>query len=110
MNTHEFHYYRNNVSVMLNFFTFISFAYVFQLPFFCSGLCAFSASMDNPYLAFPASSTEGSILVYNVMDLQSHCEVVAHILSSVADFLIAPYRPAVCQFNVSFITNLYYFG
>ncbi|KAL8502371.1 hypothetical protein ACS0TY_021495 [Phlomoides rotata] len=42
------------------------------------GLCAYSASMDNPYLAFPASSTEGSVLIYNVMDLQSHCEIRAH--------------------------------
>ncbi|KAL6539659.1 hypothetical protein OROHE_011430 [Orobanche hederae] len=38
------------------------------------GLCAFSENMDNPYLAVPASTTKGSVLVYNVMDLQSHCE------------------------------------
>ncbi|XP_057767238.1 autophagy-related protein 18b isoform X1 [Salvia miltiorrhiza] len=42
------------------------------------GLCAFSASMDNPYLALPASITKGSVLVYNVVDLQSHCEIDAH--------------------------------
>ncbi|XP_051148602.1 autophagy-related protein 18b [Andrographis paniculata] len=42
------------------------------------GLCAFSANMDNPYLALPASTTAGSVLVYNVMDLQSHCEIDAH--------------------------------
>lgn len=42
------------------------------------GLCAFSTMMDNPYLALPASTTEGSVLVYNVMDLQSHCEIHAH--------------------------------
>ncbi|GER47304.1 autophagy-related protein [Striga asiatica] len=39
------------------------------------GLCAFSANMDNPYVALPASTEKGSVLVYNVMDLQSHCEV-----------------------------------
>ncbi|GER43615.1 autophagy-related protein [Striga asiatica] len=38
------------------------------------GLCAFSANMDNPYVALPASTEKGSVLVYNVMDLQSHCE------------------------------------
>ncbi|KAL2227988.1 UNVERIFIED_CONTAM: Autophagy-related protein 18b [Sesamum indicum] len=42
------------------------------------GLCAFSASTDNPYLALPASTMEGSVLVYNVIDLQSHCEIHAH--------------------------------
>ncbi|KAL6540857.1 hypothetical protein OROMI_024740 [Orobanche minor] len=42
------------------------------------GLCAFSENMDNPYLAVPASTTKGSVLVYNVMDLQSHCEIHAH--------------------------------
>ncbi|KAI3446697.1 hypothetical protein Pfo_003362 [Paulownia fortunei] len=42
------------------------------------GLCAFSASIDNPYLALPASTVKGSVLVYNVMDLQSHCEIHAH--------------------------------
>ncbi|KAL0428175.1 UNVERIFIED_CONTAM: Autophagy-related protein 18b [Sesamum latifolium] len=42
------------------------------------GLCAFSASTDNPYLALPASTMKGSVLVYNVIDLQSHCEIHAH--------------------------------
>ncbi|KAL1553839.1 Autophagy-related protein 18b [Salvia divinorum] len=42
------------------------------------GLCAFSSSVDNPYLALPASTTKGSVLVYNVVDLQSHCEIDAH--------------------------------
>ncbi|KAG6413102.1 hypothetical protein SASPL_125803 [Salvia splendens] len=42
------------------------------------GLCAFSACVDNPYLALPASTTKGSLLVYNVVDLQSHCEIDAH--------------------------------
>ncbi|PIN21886.1 putative WD40 repeat protein [Handroanthus impetiginosus] len=42
------------------------------------GLCAFSPSLDNPYLAFPASTAEGSVLVYDVMHLQPHCEIHAH--------------------------------
>ncbi|XP_075492122.1 autophagy-related protein 18b isoform X2 [Primulina tabacum] len=42
------------------------------------GLCAFSANSENPYLALPASVTKGSVLVYNVIDLQSHCEIHAH--------------------------------
>ncbi|GFP85472.1 autophagy-related protein 18b [Phtheirospermum japonicum] len=42
------------------------------------GLCAFSANMDNPYVALPASTVKGSVLVYNVMDLQSHSEIHAH--------------------------------
>ncbi|XP_042493531.1 autophagy-related protein 18b isoform X2 [Macadamia integrifolia] len=42
------------------------------------GLCAFSPSLDSCYLAFPASTTKGSVLVYNVMELHSHCEIDAH--------------------------------
>lgn len=42
------------------------------------GLSAFSASSENPYLALPASVMKGSVLVYNVIDLQSHCEIHAH--------------------------------
>ncbi|CAI9102792.1 OLC1v1001134C1 [Oldenlandia corymbosa var. corymbosa] len=42
------------------------------------GLCAFSPSLDGSYLALPASKTKGSVLVYNVMELQSHCEIDAH--------------------------------
>ncbi|EPS61544.1 hypothetical protein M569_13253, partial [Genlisea aurea] len=42
------------------------------------GLCAFSTSMENPYLALPSSATKGSVLVYNATDLQSHCEIDAH--------------------------------
>ncbi|KAJ4957807.1 hypothetical protein NE237_024918 [Protea cynaroides] len=42
------------------------------------GLCAFSPSLDGCYLALPASTTKGSVLVYNVMELQSHCEIDAH--------------------------------
>lgn len=40
------------------------------------GLCAFSYSLDGCFLALPASTTKGSVLVYNVMEFQSHCEVV----------------------------------
>ncbi|XP_071729633.1 autophagy-related protein 18b [Rutidosis leptorrhynchoides] len=42
------------------------------------GLCAFSPSLDGCFLALPASTTKGSVLVYNVMDLHSHCEIDAH--------------------------------
>lgn len=42
------------------------------------GLCAFSPSLDGSFLALPASITKGSVLVYNVMELQSHCEIEAH--------------------------------
>ncbi|XP_050213896.1 autophagy-related protein 18b isoform X2 [Mercurialis annua] len=38
------------------------------------GLCAFSPSLDGCFLALPASTTKGSVLVYNVMELQSHCQ------------------------------------
>ncbi|XP_044472124.1 autophagy-related protein 18b [Mangifera indica] len=42
------------------------------------GLCAFSPSLDACFLALPASTSRGSVLVYNVMKLQSHCEIDAH--------------------------------
>ncbi|XP_011018091.1 PREDICTED: autophagy-related protein 18b [Populus euphratica] len=42
------------------------------------GLCAFSPSLDGCFLAVPSSTTKGSVLVYNVMELQSHCEIDAH--------------------------------
>ncbi|XP_031285057.1 autophagy-related protein 18b isoform X2 [Pistacia vera] len=42
------------------------------------GLCAFSPSLDACFLALPASTSKGSVLVYNVMELQSHCEIDAH--------------------------------
>uniref|UniRef100_A0A7N0VGN0 Autophagy-related protein 18b n=2 Tax=Kalanchoe fedtschenkoi TaxID=63787 RepID=A0A7N0VGN0_KALFE len=42
------------------------------------GLCAFSCSLDGCYLALPASTTKGSVLIYNVMEFQSHCEIEAH--------------------------------
>ncbi|XP_057247100.1 autophagy-related protein 18b isoform X2 [Beta vulgaris subsp. vulgaris] len=43
------------------------------------GLCAFSHSLDACFLALPASTTKGSMLVYNVMELQSLCEIDAHL-------------------------------
>ncbi|KAF3668235.1 Autophagy-related protein 18b [Capsicum annuum] len=42
------------------------------------GLCAFSPSLDGSFLALPASTTKGSLLVYNVSDLRLHCEIDAH--------------------------------
>lgn len=42
------------------------------------GLCAFSPNLDGCYLALPASTTKGSVLVYNVMELHTHCEIDAH--------------------------------
>ncbi|KDO62328.1 hypothetical protein CISIN_1g0193492mg, partial [Citrus sinensis] len=48
------------------------------------GLCAFSPSLNACFLAVPASTTKGSVLVYNVMELHSHCEapLAAIVLSS----------------------------
>ncbi|KAK7854941.1 autophagy-related protein 18b [Quercus suber] len=42
------------------------------------GLCAFSPSLDSCFMALPASTVKGSVLLYNVMELQSHCEIDAH--------------------------------
>ncbi|CAL0330403.1 unnamed protein product [Lupinus luteus] len=42
------------------------------------GLCAFSPISEACYLALPASTTKGSALLYNVMDLHLHCEIEAH--------------------------------
>ncbi|KAI5675685.1 hypothetical protein M9H77_06635 [Catharanthus roseus] len=42
------------------------------------GLCAFSPSLDGSFLALPASTVKGSVLVYNVMELHSYCEIDAH--------------------------------
>ncbi|XP_031107552.1 autophagy-related protein 18b isoform X2 [Ipomoea triloba] len=42
------------------------------------GHCAFSPCLDGSFLALPASTTKGSVLVYNVMDLHLHCEIDAH--------------------------------
>ncbi|PON48447.1 Guanine nucleotide-binding protein, beta subunit [Parasponia andersonii] len=42
------------------------------------GLCAFSPDLDACFVALPASTTRGSVLLYNAMDLHSHCEIDAH--------------------------------
>uniref|UniRef100_A0A2P2JG13 Autophagy-related protein 18b isoform X2 n=2 Tax=Rhizophora mucronata TaxID=61149 RepID=A0A2P2JG13_RHIMU len=42
------------------------------------GLCALSPCLDGCFLALPASTIKGSVLVYNVMELNSHCEIDAH--------------------------------
>eukprot|EP01018_Ginkgo_biloba_P036718 Gb_30658 [translate_table: standard] len=42
------------------------------------GLCAFSPNMDNCYLALPASANKGAVLIYNVLELHSHCQINAH--------------------------------
>ncbi|KAL7197323.1 hypothetical protein ACSBR2_019963 [Camellia fascicularis] len=42
------------------------------------GFYAFSPSLDGCFLALPASTTKGSVLVYNVMERHSHCEIDAH--------------------------------
>lgn len=46
-----------------------------------SGLCAFSPNLDACFMAIPASTTRGSVLLYNVMELQSHCEVMTKPLN-----------------------------
>jgi len=42
------------------------------------GLCAFSPCQDNCYLALPASTDKGVVLIYNVNELHSHCQINAH--------------------------------
>ncbi|GLJ14158.1 hypothetical protein SUGI_0227190 [Cryptomeria japonica] len=42
------------------------------------GLCAFSPKEDNCYLALPASTDKGVVLIYNVNELHSHCQINAH--------------------------------
>ncbi|PKU66747.1 autophagy-related protein 18b [Dendrobium catenatum] len=42
------------------------------------GLCAFSPNSEACYLALPASTTKGSALVYNTLELQSLCQIDAH--------------------------------
>ncbi|XP_030509776.1 autophagy-related protein 18b isoform X1 [Cannabis sativa] len=42
------------------------------------GLCAFSPNLDACFVALPASTTKGAVLLYNAMDLLSHCEIDAH--------------------------------
>ncbi|KAL5550103.1 hypothetical protein UlMin_000279 [Ulmus minor] len=41
------------------------------------GLCAFSPSLDGCFLALLASTTKGSLLLYNVMELHPQCEIDA---------------------------------
>ncbi|KAL5568120.1 hypothetical protein UlMin_024695 [Ulmus minor] len=41
------------------------------------GLCAFFPSLDGCFLALPASTTKGSLLLYNVMELHPQCEIDA---------------------------------
>lgn len=40
-----------------------------------TGLCAFSSNHDNCYLALPASTTSGAVLVYDALDLHALCQV-----------------------------------
>lgn len=42
------------------------------------GLCAFSPNSEACYLALPASTAKGSVLVYNTVELQSLCQIDAH--------------------------------
>lgn len=42
------------------------------------GLCAFSPNSEGCYLALPASTSKGSVLIYNTIDLQSLCQIDAH--------------------------------
>ena len=42
------------------------------------GLCAFSPCQDNCYLSLPASTDKGVVLIYNVNELHSHCQINAH--------------------------------
>ncbi|CAM6101249.1 unnamed protein product [Calypogeia fissa] len=42
------------------------------------GLCAFSSNHDNCYLALPASTTSGAVLVYDALDLHALCQIQAH--------------------------------
>ncbi|CAN0838231.1 Autophagy-related protein 18b [Linum grandiflorum] len=42
------------------------------------GLCAFSPNVDGCFLALPASTTKGSVFLYNVMEVHVHCEIDAH--------------------------------
>ncbi|KAJ0965696.1 hypothetical protein J5N97_026834 [Dioscorea zingiberensis] len=42
------------------------------------GLCAFSPSSEGSYLALPASTERGSVLIYNTIELSSLCQIDAH--------------------------------
>ncbi|KAI4376783.1 hypothetical protein MLD38_014501 [Melastoma candidum] len=53
------------------------------------GICAFSPCLEGCFLALPASSTKGSVLVYNVMELHPHCEIDAH-RSTLASLALSP--------------------
>lgn len=66
-----------------------------------AGLSAFSPSLDGCFLALPANATKGSVLVYNVMDLQSHCEVMLHscLLLDVDVFVY------LCTVTVKYLLN-----
>lgn len=51
------------------------------------GLCAFAPGSEGSYLALPASTERGSVLIYNTIELSSLCQV--RIL--VMDFVIPAY-------------------
>nr|CAD1827836.1 unnamed protein product [Ananas comosus var. bracteatus] len=40
------------------------------------GLCAFAPNSEGCYLALPATTTRGSVLVYNALELQSLCQQI----------------------------------
>ena len=42
------------------------------------GLYAFSPCQDNCYLSLLASTDKGVVLIYNVNELHSHCQINAH--------------------------------
>ncbi|WOL19682.1 autophagy-related protein [Canna indica] len=42
------------------------------------GLCAFCPGSEGCYLALPASTSKGSVLIYNTVELQSVCQIDAH--------------------------------
>lgn len=41
-------------------------------------LCALSPNHENCYLALPASTTDGSVLVFDALDLHALCQIQAH--------------------------------
>ncbi|KAL5562049.1 hypothetical protein UlMin_031796 [Ulmus minor] len=56
------------------------------------GLCAFSPSLDGCFLALPASTTKGSLLLYNVMELHPQyapCSPLAAMALSSSEVYIA---------------------
>ncbi|XP_039119510.1 autophagy-related protein 18b isoform X2 [Dioscorea cayenensis subsp. rotundata] len=42
------------------------------------GLCAFAPGSEGSYLALPASTERGSVLIYNTIELSSLCQIDAH--------------------------------